>query len=75
MKVCRCTYEIKNLYTILKNMYIWFEKYNMLTGMNDNGRMLVDGRLWMNVGKRNRTVTDGCRTNEWTNGDVIAIML
>jgi hypothetical protein len=26
-----------NLYTILKNTYIQFEEYDMLTGMNDDG--------------------------------------
>jgi hypothetical protein len=40
---------IKNLYTILKNMYIQFEKYDMSTRMNGNGRTSMDGRWWTDV--------------------------
>jgi len=60
----------KYLYTILKNTYIWFEeygieyicmqyvqfeKYNASMGMNGNGWMLVDERLW----------TEGTEQTKW----------
>jgi hypothetical protein len=32
----------KNLYTILKNTYIQFEDYDVLTRMNDDEQMSVD---------------------------------
>jgi hypothetical protein len=32
--------------------YIQFEEYGISTGMNGNGRMLVDGNLWMEVYKQ-----------------------
>jgi len=34
----------KKLYMILKNMYIWFEKYGVSMGMNGDGWMSMDGR-------------------------------
>jgi hypothetical protein len=36
--------NLKSLYTILKNMYILFEKYGASIGMNGDGRTSVDRR-------------------------------
>jgi len=52
----------------VSNTYIRFEKYDALTGMNDDRLTSVDGQLWMDI--CGRMSMDGCWWIDGQNSNV-----